>query len=83
MNDQDVTRLTNQLAPLVRSLRAVAYSSPDDVPWDVTGGESKGKGRAEEEEGRAKLVEWLSDWHLIAFLDTVGIFQPVSSTYNF
>jgi len=27
---------------------------------------------------RLKLGEWLSDWHLISFLGTVGLFTPAS-----
>lgn len=37
---------------------------------------SKGKGR-DDEVRVMKVVEWLSDWHLLAFLDGMGIFTPV------
>lgn len=39
----------------------------------------KGKGRADEDELRQKLGGMLSDWHLIAFLDTCGILDEVSA----
>lgn len=38
---------------------------------------AKGKGREGDDAQATKVVEWLSDWHLLAFLDSSGIFTPV------
>lgn len=38
----------------------------------------KGKGREADQDGALKIVKWLSDWHLLAYLDSLGIFSPVS-----
>lgn len=37
----------------------------------------KGKQREDISDGSKALTQWLSDWHLLAFLDTVGIFDQV------
>ena len=39
---------------------------------------AKGKGKATDVEAFENLSKWLSDWHLLAYLDTVGIFDKVS-----
>ena len=38
---------------------------------------AKGKGKATDVEAFENLSKWLSDWHLLAYLDTVGIFDKV------
>ena len=31
---------------------------------------------------KIELAKWLSDWHLVAFLGTTGLFSPVSPIVN-
>lgn len=39
----------------------------------------KGKGKEDELSDQLRLVgKWLSDWHLLAFLDGIGMFDAVS-----
>ncbi|KAK4057835.1 nuclear protein localization protein 4 [Microbotryomycetes sp. JL221] len=37
--------------------------------------QDKGKSKQDEIDGLSKIVTWLSDWHLLAFLDELGIFD--------
>ncbi|KAM0788886.1 hypothetical protein ACM66B_002970 [Microbotryomycetes sp. NB124-2] len=37
---------------------------------------SKGKGKEDEATDLAKVVMWLSDWHLLSYLDEMGILDP-------
>ncbi|PWN53452.1 polyubiquitin-tagged protein recognition complex, Npl4 component [Violaceomyces palustris] len=64
LHDQDLSIALNAIAKVV--------GGRDLLPL---GSDSKGKGRAFEDDSavRAKLVEVVSDWHMIAFLETCGI----------
>lgn len=53
-----------------------------DVPrsllgYDAGEDDGKGKGREKDAEELKKVAAWLSDWHLLAYLDETGIFDPV------
>jgi hypothetical protein len=39
---------------------------------------SKGKGREEDGDALREIGKWFSDWHLLSFLDSIGIFDSVS-----
>lgn len=47
---------------------------------EASGSNGKGKGKAEDDlhEVRQKLVDLLSDWHLLCFLQTSGFTEAVS-----
>lgn len=77
-NIENRTGLQDQSMGLVASRFAQVAK---DVPADLLDGsvsevESNGKGRRLEQ--AFAVVKWLSDWHLLSYLDNVGIFDAVS-----
>jgi nuclear protein localization family protein 4 len=69
LHDQSIAKASVSLNKLVRAL-------PDNMP-ESSGSKVKGKGKATDVEAFENLGKWLSDWHLLAYLDTVGIFDKV------
>ncbi|EPQ29157.1 uncharacterized protein PFL1_03444 [Pseudozyma flocculosa PF-1] len=65
LHDQDLTVALTEIGKVVgqRELLPVGGGSED----------TKGKSRADDNQVREKLVGTLSDWHLLAFLDTSGL----------
>lgn len=73
--DQTSDNLFRQAAALLRKLPASIDTEGFEMVEDI-----KGKGKAVEEgatDPKDDLATWLSDWHLLAFLDTLGIFDKV------
>ncbi|KAN0060593.1 nuclear protein localization protein 4 [Thecaphora frezii] len=70
LHDQDLTVALTQIGKVVgqRELLPVGSGTED----------TKGKSRADDNQVREKLVGMLSDWHLLAFLDTSGLLSQVS-----
>lgn len=63
---------------IVSKLGPVLNKIVDAFPQQHLGFDIKGKGKAQDEDSLLELQTYLSDWHLIAFIDTIGIFDRVS-----
>lgn len=66
--------------PLVASrfLAAAKNISPGVLDGSIaTLSDDKGKGKAEDLEQARSVLKWLSDWHLLAYLEGLGIFADV------
>lgn len=66
--------------PLVASrfLAAAKNIAPGILDGSITvATDEKGKGKASDLEQARSIVKWLSDWHLLAYLESVGIFADV------
>lgn len=66
-----MSRVASRFAELVKDIPASFLGG------DIAESSGKGKGKAEDV---GEVAKWLSDWHLLAFLDGVGIFDVVSSS---
>lgn len=79
-----MTLVAARFADLLKRIPASAVglnASIDD--FGTSGNMEKGKGREENEDALREVGKWLSDWHLLAFLDGVGIFESVRSILSF
>ncbi|KAK4702731.1 nuclear protein localization protein 4, partial [Phenoliferia sp. Uapishka_3] len=68
-----------QSMPLVASrfLAAAKDISPAILDGSVSpSSDEKGKGKETDLEQARSIVKWLSDWHLLAYLESLGIFDP-------
>lgn len=71
INDQSMDLIVSRLGPVLSKII-------DAFPQQHAGYDTKGKGKAQDEQCLLELQTYLSDWHLIAFIDTIGIFDRVS-----
>jgi nuclear protein localization family protein 4 len=70
--DQSSDKLFREAAKLLRRMPASIDADGFEVVRDT-----KGKGREGEADPAEALAAWLSDWHLLAYLDTLGVFDKV------
>jgi nuclear protein localization family protein 4 len=77
LDNQSLEKVVADLLPLTKSLPLFALSEDSAAAATTT---SKGKGRAlseSDEEAIERFATWLSNWHLIAYLDEQGILGQV------
>ncbi|SGY79251.1 BQ5605_C008g05086 [Microbotryum silenes-dioicae] len=81
LQDQSMASAASTFAALAKDLppSQVGYSAHQDAEDGALSSSAKGK----EKEGTSgndaatPIIKWLSDWHLLAFLDQVGLFEKV------
>ncbi|MBW0466376.1 hypothetical protein O181_006091 [Austropuccinia psidii MF-1] len=69
LHDQSMDLVVNQIRPVLQ--RVLSWFSDRQVPFTSV----KGKGREQDEDDISELQLYLSDWHLLAFIDFIGIFD--------
>ncbi|EGG11031.1 uncharacterized protein MELLADRAFT_42071 [Melampsora larici-populina 98AG31] len=74
LHDQSMDVVINRLGPVLRKVI-------DAFPQQHSAYNIKGKGKEQDGDCLLELQTFLSDWHLIAFIDTVGIFDRTDLTY--
>ncbi|KAK4055592.1 nuclear protein localization protein 4 [Microbotryomycetes sp. JL201] len=71
LQDQSIGAIASSFKQASGSLSREILSGAGQDPSNV-----KGKGKEDDATDLAKVVAWLSDWHLLAYLDEMGIFDP-------
>lgn len=75
LHDQSLNVIFPKLNAIIQKL---PQTSLDEDGFEFSTGppsSDKGKGKASHSEAYEELATFLSDWHLLAFLDTCGIFD--------
>jgi nuclear protein localization family protein 4 len=72
LHDQSMNAIFPRLNPILSKFSDQAFD-PDESAM-LSAHKDKGKGRETDAGAVQELANFLSDWHLLAFLDTCGIF---------
>lgn len=73
VQDQSMALVSSRFSELLKTVPAELVGYNDGFESFDS---EKGKGRASDVEKLNKVVDWLSDYHLLSFLDGVGLFEP-------
>lgn len=74
LHDQSLNVIFPKLNQILAKIRHDTLNA-DGFAFSDAPSSDKGKSRASDVEAFEELATWLSDWHLLVFLDTCGIFD--------